>query len=206
MLQVGFRCDQFNVITLRPQPDGRLVGDFLVESTRGCFSKSTVTFTRTGDVDVTSLPGPASQPPRVVSPAEALHGQYHETTTFSDGAELEYDYAVHTDCLRTGDRCMSYFHNPDGVSALVFGGGNWTYDREWDSKCLSDGRMSHTKDTSQYPLPSPPQDPSRCSPGTVTGKTACPPASVVISTTSLYGPVIDARPVDHRAAFIKPIE
>ena len=79
--------------------------------------KYTVTFTRTGDVDVNSLPDPASQPPRVVSPAEALHGRYHQTETHTNGEKDESDPSVRTDCLRTGDRCMSYFHAPNAVMA-----------------------------------------------------------------------------------------
>jgi hypothetical protein len=125
---------------LQPRPDGTLAGDYPKTASVGCGLKRTVTFTRTGDVDVNSLPDPASQPPRVVSPAEALHGRYHDTQTFAGGYKFEYDYAVRTDCLRTGDRCVSYFHNPDSVVPLVFGAGKWTEDKD-------------------YPLPQPRQDP-----------------------------------------------
>jgi hypothetical protein len=117
-----------------------------------------VTFTRTSDVDVNSLPDPASQPPRVVSPAEALHGRYHWTNVHSTGSTEALDYSVQTDCLRTGDRCMSYFHSPDGVLPLVFGGGNWIDNYESDSHC-PDGGTSHLKILGQFPLPQPLQDP-----------------------------------------------
>src|ERR1700739_3163084 len=83
------------------QPAGTRSAECTTPTTNACGLKRAVTFTRTGDVDVTSLPDPASQPPRVVSPAEALHGRYHDTATSADGDKQEYDLAVRTDCVRT---------------------------------------------------------------------------------------------------------
>ena len=45
----------------------------------GCANKRPVTFARTGDVDVNTLPDPATLPPPVVSLAEALRGHCRET-------------------------------------------------------------------------------------------------------------------------------
>jgi uncharacterized RDD family membrane protein YckC len=147
------------VITLQPHPDGTLSGEYSTVTTNGCNGKRAVTFTRTADVDPNSLPDPAGQPPRVVSPAEALHGRYHSTTTYAvNTSNQEYDDVVRTDCLRTGDRCLSFFHNPDSGVALVFGSGTWTSDTEFDSQCPGGG-TTHQKITAQYPLPVPPQDP-----------------------------------------------
>ena len=153
-------AERWEVFTLQPHPDGTLSGEYSSTAANACGSKRTVTFTRAGDVDVNSLPDPATQPPRVVSPAEALHGRYHEIITFATGSkQQDYDYAVRTDCLRTGDRCMSYFHGPDGAVALVFGDGKWIRDRDLpDNPCPGHG-TTHTKNTAQYPLPTPPQDP-----------------------------------------------
>jgi serine/threonine-protein kinase len=149
----------WEVFTLQPHPDGTLAGEDSMTTSNGCGGKQTVTFTRTGDVDVDSLPDPASQPPRVASPAEALHGQYQETRTFTAPPNEQHDYSVRTDCLRTGDRCMSYFHSPpEQVLPLVFGSGKWTLDVEDDPKCPS-GDTSHRTITAQNPLPQPPQDP-----------------------------------------------
>lgn len=118
-----------------------------------------MTFTRTGDVDVNSLPDPGSLPPRVVSPAEALHGHYHQTINFSNGApNAERDVAVRTDCLRTGDGCMSYFEGGDYVAPLVFGGGKWEWDQAYDAACPSGG-TSHVRVTAEFALPQPSQDP-----------------------------------------------
>jgi hypothetical protein len=144
---------------LQPRPDGTLAGDYPKTASAGCGLKRTVTFTRTGDVDVNSLPDPASQPPRVVSPAEALHGRYHLAATFAvNGNKQDQDLAVRTDCLRTGDRCMSYFHSPDFDAPLVFGSGKWSWDREVDQPCPVGG-TSHVRFTAEFPLPQPPQDP-----------------------------------------------
>jgi serine/threonine protein kinase len=150
----------WEVFTLQPRPDGTLTGQSSGTTSDGCEEKRTVTFTRTADVDVNSLPDPLTLPPRVVSPAEALHGHYHYTRTFTNGhPQQQADDAVTTDCLRTGDRCMSYFHSPSGNAPLVFGGGNWILDVEQDTTCPSGTGPAHLKQTSQYSLPQPPQDP-----------------------------------------------
>jgi tRNA A-37 threonylcarbamoyl transferase component Bud32 len=147
------------VLTLQPRPDGTLSGESRKTSVTSCVGKNTVTFTRIGDVDTTSLPDPASQTPRVASPAEALHGRYHETITSPGSHKLDYDWTVRTDCLRTGDRCMSFFHEPpDSAKPTVFSGGSWILAEKPDLKCPA-GDVSHVDRNAQYPLPQPPQDP-----------------------------------------------
>ncbi|VAZ83979.1 Serine/threonine-protein kinase PknF [Mycobacterium persicum] len=157
----GAPAEIWEVFTLQPGPDGAFTGEFTATTSNNCVGKHTVTFTRTGDVDLNSLPDPAGLPPRVVSPAEALRGSYHEKRTFRIGrVTQETDYAVTTDCLRTGDRCMSFFHAPSGaVEPLVFGDGNWALDTESDTVCPGRNTPMHVKKTGQYPLPQPPQDP-----------------------------------------------
>src|SRR5262249_40383627 len=117
----------WEVFTLEPGPNGTFTGNYTATAANLCGGQHTVTFTRTGDVDINTLPDPAALPPRVVSPAEALYGHYRQLRSFSVRApQQQYDFAVTTNCLRTGDRCMSYFHAPSGaVVPLVFGGGNW---------------------------------------------------------------------------------
>ena len=53
---------------------------------------------------------------------------------------------------------MSYFHDPDGVKPLVFGGGTWTRTTSPTSQCPAGG-TSHMKITAAYLLPQPAQDP-----------------------------------------------
>src|SRR6201991_4133502 len=165
---VGLGSDQchntpievWDVFTLQPRPDGTLAGEFSGTSSGGCSGKGTVTFARTGSIDVNTLPDPAALPPRVVSPAAALRGHYQLTRNFTNGSpQQDLVYDVTTDCLRTGDRCMSYFHSPSDFRPLVFGEGNWTSNIEFDGKCPPPGAPTHLKFPAQYPMPQPPQDP-----------------------------------------------
>jgi serine/threonine protein kinase len=150
----------WEAFTLQPKPDGTFVGEAIQTLPKGCANKRTVTFTRTKDVDVSSLPDPAALPPRVVSPAEALHGHYHELRNFIVPAQKhQADYAVTTECLRGGDRCMSLFLAPSDVKALTFGGGNWVLDTALHSTCSNTRAPMEVKRTTQYPLPQPPQNP-----------------------------------------------
>jgi serine/threonine protein kinase, bacterial len=149
------------VFTLQPQPDGTLSGETTRSTTNSCSTgKRTVTFTRTGDPDLAKVPDPAALPPRAASPSTALHGRYHETITYANGnsAPGQDDLSVRTECLRTGERCMSLFHAPDGVVPLVFSGGKWTRDDEGTVPCNLGGTV-HIKLTAEYPLPDPLQDP-----------------------------------------------
>jgi serine/threonine-protein kinase len=156
----GADSETWQVFTLQSRLDGTLAGEYTTSAANGCADKRTVAFTRTGDVDVNSLPDPSSQPPRVVSPAQALHGHYRVARTFSAGARpAQLDTAVTTYCLRTGDRCMSYFHEPLGGLPLVFGGGSWTKNLDVDVNCPESGETAHMKSSAQYPLPQPPGDP-----------------------------------------------
>ncbi len=153
--------EYWGVITLQPHPDGTFAGERSTTTVMGCAVKRTVTFARTGDVDITSLPDPAGQPPRVVSPAEALHGRYQDTTTYTNGAKDPpvQDLAVRTDCLRTGDRCISFFHNKQVVEPMIFDGAKWVRDFEGDGAACPNGGTPHIKVTTVYPLPQPPQNP-----------------------------------------------
>jgi serine/threonine-protein kinase len=149
------------VFTLQPQPDGTLTGETTRSTVNSCSAaKRTVTFTRTGDPDLTKVPDPASLPPRAASPSTALHGRYHETITYANGGSApgQDDLTVSTVCLRTGDRCMSLFHAIDGVVPLVFSGGKWTREDEGTVPCNTGG-TAHIKLTAEYPLPDPLQDP-----------------------------------------------
>jgi serine/threonine-protein kinase len=149
------------VFTLQPQPDGTLTGETTRSTVNSCSAaKRTVTFTRTGDPDLTKVPDPASLPPRAVSPSTALRGRYHETITYANGGSApgQDDLTVQTVCLRTGDRCISLFHAIDGVVPLVFSGGKWSRDDEGTVPCNTGG-TAHIKLSAEYPLPEPLQDP-----------------------------------------------
>jgi serine/threonine-protein kinase len=152
-------AESWQVFKLQPRPDGTLTGDWTATASNSCSAKHTVTFTRTGDVDLDSLPDPTTLSPRVVSPAEALYGRYHQARTFTNGQRQETDFFVATDCLRTGDRCMSFFHTPAGlVEPLVFADGAWTFGTDMADTCPGYGPMRVRK-SGEYPLPQPLQNP-----------------------------------------------
>jgi Protein kinase domain len=154
-------AEVWDVFTLQPGPDGGFTGEYSVFSGNECGGKHSVTFTRTSDVDVDTLPDPAALPPRFVSSAEALRGRYHQRRTYKiQGVQQEIDFSVTTECLRTGDRCMSYFYASSGqVEPLLFGGGKWVLDTSVDGNCPRSGAPMHMTRTGQYPLPQPPQNP-----------------------------------------------
>jgi len=152
--------ESWNVISIKPQPDGSMTGEMTQSLPRGCFVRRTVTFTKTGDTDTSYIPDPSSLPARVVSPAEAFHGKYDSELTFASGTPRirTNHFGVRTDCLRTGDRCMSYLLEP-GISSqpFVFANGVWTRSDEFDDPCS--GQTSHIKMTATLPLPQPAQNP-----------------------------------------------
>jgi serine/threonine-protein kinase len=152
--------EAWNVVSLAPQPDGTMSGEVTRASANGCFTKRTATLTRTGDTDVSKLPDPTHLDPRTVSPAEALHGGYDTQTTYANGHKNDvFKYGVRTDCLRAGDRCMSFFTAPDGsYEGYVYANGTWTLNEEYDSTC-SKGGKHHVVFTATMALPDLPQNP-----------------------------------------------
>jgi hypothetical protein len=158
-------CDKpddeaWNVVSLVPQPDGTMSGEATRASANGCFIRRTATFTRKGDTDIAQLPDPARADPRVASPAEALHGRYDGQSTYANGYKTDLaNYGVRTDCLRTGDRCMSMFIRTNGdQKTYVFSNGAWTLNETYDSTCSLGGTNLSTY-TATVSLPQPPQDP-----------------------------------------------
>lgn len=170
--------------TLQRRPDGILAGEVIQTMSKGCSNKRSVTFTRTGDVDVNKLPDPAALPPRVSSPAAAMHGSYHQTSRQPNGFKEQRDFAAQTDCLRTGARCVTLFHTaPATVMVLVYQDESWLYEREFDARCWKGG-MAHVKIVVPFALPQPAQDPITLLSGhgheEITG-TSCPGTDVDVS-------------------------
>jgi hypothetical protein len=147
-------------VSLVPQADGSLSGDATAATANGCFIKRSATFTRKGDTDIAQLDDPARVDPRKASPAEALHGKYDSRITYAHGYKTALaNYDVRTDCLRTGDRCMSMFIKTNGnKQSFVFANGVWTLNSTFDGKCSS-GANRHFTSTETLPLPQAPQDP-----------------------------------------------
>jgi len=148
------------VFTLQPDPDGTLSGETVRASTDGtCSAKRTVKFTRTGDPDLNKVPDPAVLPPRSVTAAEGLRGRYQQTTTLANGNVVAgKTLSANTYCLRTGDRCMSLFHAPDGVVTLMFADDKWTRNEQGATPCPTGGTAQMTV-TAEYPMPPQLDDP-----------------------------------------------
>ncbi len=148
-------------MSLQERSDGTLAGEFTVRSTTSCARNQQVTFTRTGDVQSTvSVADPKAQPAQVTSPAQSLHGRYQETDTYSDGGRsAQANFDIQAYCLRTGDRCLSYWFNPDSVKALLFSQGKWVLTTTSDDVDCKSGGRGHREMSLEYPLPQPAQDP-----------------------------------------------
>jgi serine/threonine-protein kinase len=124
-----------------------------------CTERRLLTFKRTRDVTAADgVEDPSGIQARVVSPAQALHGRYHYTRSFPNGKPQDHDVAVRTDCLRTQERCMSFFNGDTAIIPLVFSNGKWLEDETFDGTCPSGG-TSHVVIKAEFPLPQPPQDP-----------------------------------------------
>ena len=154
-------AEYWETMSLQAQPPGSLQGEFITRATTGCGRNQQVTFTRTGDVqDGVSATDPAAQPARVKSPAQALHGSYKETDTYTDGGRnTEVTFNIHTYCLRTGERCLSSWVNPDHAKVLVFSGAQWDLTTTSSNAACTNGGRADRNFSAQYPLPQPPQDP-----------------------------------------------
>jgi predicted Ser/Thr protein kinase len=165
-------------MSLLPRPDGSLAGDFMARSTTTCARNQQVTFTRTGDPQAgVAVADPATQPARTGTPARGLHGRYREIDTYVDGnRRAEATFAVTSYCLRTGDRCLSYWDSPADVKNLVFAQRKWTLANTAGSATCTSGTQAGRQITLEYPLPPGAQDPIDVLTGrghyTVTG--ACP--------------------------------
>jgi serine/threonine-protein kinase len=154
-------AEYWETMSLQARPDGNLQGEYIVRATTGCARNQQVTFTRTGDVQGSiSVTDPAAQPARVESPAQALRGSYRETDIYADGGrKAEVNFDIQSYCLRTGERCLSTWLNPDHAKILVFSQNQWVLTTtSSDAACTSGGR-AHRDISAQYPLPQPQQDP-----------------------------------------------
>jgi hypothetical protein len=148
-------------MSLQPQSDGSLTGDFVVRSTTSCARNQQVTFTRTGDVAANvSIADPKTQPARVPAPAQGLRGNYQETDTNPDGGvSPPTNFNIQTYCLRTGDRCLSYWQNPKDPRTFLFAQNKWDLTTtSADGDCPKGGR-AHREMSLQFPLPQPTPNP-----------------------------------------------
>lgn len=160
-------ADYWVAAELQPEAGGDFSGTVEVLYPARCAQKYTITLTRTGDLDPDAqISDPADESPRVASPAEGLYGEYTHTRTYTkNGAATVTDYRVKTRCLRTGDRCISYFDTPESGLPLVFSDNQWTTDLDWEYPCEAGG-TSQVALRADYPMPSNPGNPIETLTGT----------------------------------------
>ena len=150
----------WEVIKVQPKPDGTFSGQYTAVGSNNCNTARVVTLTRIGDIHGNGATDPALLVPRVVSVAQGLSGHYNVTSVFADNKELPAtELMVQTNCLRTADRCMSFFYSGNASNIgipLVFAGGRWTWNEVDDKNCqAADGTMQQTNITAEFPLPQP---------------------------------------------------
>jgi hypothetical protein len=153
--------------SLTPRPDGSLVGTYTNRSSVGgaCHSSTqSVTVTHTVDADPSvEVADPAAQPPRVASPGANLWGDYVQTQTNQQTGEVypPTTYGGNTQCLRSGDTCLSYLVEPHTGALLVltFAAGKWTSSSAPDYTPCESGAPAASVLTGEYALPQTVPDP-----------------------------------------------
>lgn len=177
---------------LAPRADGTLVGTYTNRSSVGgaCHnSTQAVTLTRTpdGDADV-EVADPETQPAPEASPATALWGEYRQVQTNPQSGQVypPTTYVGNTQCLRSGERCLTYLVDPGSKAILVmtFADGQWTStSAPIDSTC-PDGAPATSTLTGEFALPQPLTDPITTLTGTQrTAQTGTCPGSLTIDVT-----------------------
>jgi serine/threonine-protein kinase len=153
--------------TLEPRPDGSLVGTYTNRSSVGgaCHnSTQSVTVSRTGDADADVEVGdPTVEEPRASSPGSALWGDYVLTQTNPQTGQVypPATYGGNTQCLRSGDRCLSYLveRNTAALLVLTFADGRWTSTSAPDDAPCEDGGSGTSVLAGEFALPQPVPDP-----------------------------------------------
>lgn len=177
-----FPGEYWTVITLQPQSDGTMTGDYRAESSiteTSCSTERTVTFTRVGDATENEASNPVNLPARTASAAQGFYGQYRGTETPDNGwPPWSWEASVETHCLRTGERCISLLAgSEDWFARYLFAHDKWTHDTVTDSKCNADNGTAHSEIHLEYPLPEPHEEPISTLTGNghrnVTGQTRC---------------------------------
>lgn len=154
----GLSAETWETLSLTPQPDGTLSGSYEATNSNNCNTSRTVTLRRTGDVDTTDIADLSSLPARTSTPASGFRGHYRYT--YHSYASRDVDGYVRTNCLRTGDRCMSYFFEPGSAEPFVFADGRWTLHYNAPVSCGGpDGPRVRIERDATLDLPQPTEDP-----------------------------------------------
>ena len=121
----GLSPEVWETVSLQRQPNGTFTGQYEVTNANNCNTSRTINLTRTGDLDISSVDDPTTLPPLKPSPAAGFRGQYRYQHRGEDGDPHEVVGSVQTRCLRTVERCMSYFSEPRSAEPFVYADGQW---------------------------------------------------------------------------------
>jgi hypothetical protein len=155
----GLSPEVWETVALRPQTSGTLTGQYEVTDANNCNRSRTVSLVRTGDVDIASIDDPATLPAREPSPAAGFRGHYRYIHSKDAYHPIVVEGEVETRCLRTGDRCMSYFNEPNSAEPFVFADGQWTLHYNAPVSCGATGPRVPVDRTAELDLPEPTSDP-----------------------------------------------
>jgi hypothetical protein len=128
-------ADVWSVISLKPTDDENLTGSsetIALDACKGIVHLPVTATRKAATPDGVTVADPNTQPPRVVSSAQALRGRY--SMTFSGQPQPTSTWTVSTYCLRSGDRCVTLIHaTPSDANGakpyadeLAFADGQWT--------------------------------------------------------------------------------
>jgi hypothetical protein len=153
----GLSPEVWETVSPQPQENGTLTGQYEVNDANNCNTSRTINLTRTGDVDIAGIDDPAALPPRKPSPAAGFRGHYRYT---SSSYSHDVEGSVQTRCLRTGERCMSYFYAARSAEPFVFADGQWTLHYNAPMSCGGvTGPRVRIDRAAELELPQPTSDP-----------------------------------------------
>jgi serine/threonine protein kinase len=156
----GLSPEVWEAISLKAQPNGALTGQYEVTDANNCNTSRTIKLTRTGDVDISAIDDPSALPPRKPSPAAGFRGQYRYRHSTASGFTHDVVGSVQTRCLRTVERCMSYFNEVKSAEPFVFADGQWILHYNAPVSCGGPtGPRVRIDRSAALDLPSPASDP-----------------------------------------------
>ena len=159
----GLSPEVWETVSLQPGENGTATGQYEVTDANNCNTSRAINLTRTGDLDIAGIADPAALPPRKPSLAAGFRGRYRYTygeLVHGQNASHDVEGAVQSHCLRTGERCMSYFYEAASAEPFVFVDGQWTLHYNAPVHCGSlTGPRVRIERTAELDLPETPSDP-----------------------------------------------
>jgi hypothetical protein len=157
----GLSPEVWETVSLQSQPNGTFTGQYEVTDANNCNTSRTINLTRKGDLDLSTVDDPSALPPPKPSPAAGFRGQYrYQYRSEGDDNAHEVVGSVQTRCLRTVERCMSYFNEPLSAEPFVFADGQWILHYHAPVSCASAaGSRVPINRTATLDLPSPASNP-----------------------------------------------